>query len=104
MISNGRYISLIKAASKAEAAGKGGEMLGKLLRKGSKAAKKVQHHMGEAGAGVARGLGKNEETGRAVAKAVLPTVGTGAAATSDTGKRLRAQHGILVPREYGGMF
>lgn len=104
MIRQGRYISLIKAASKASVVGKGGEVLGKALGLAGKAVKKTHHGLGEAGAGIARGLGKNERAGRAVGKLILPAATTVGAAQTEKGKELRARHGILTPEEYGGYF
>lgn len=104
MIKEGRYISIIKAASRVSAAAKGGEVLGKAVGLLAKGVKKTQHGLGEAGAGIAKGLGKSERAGRVTGKAILPAAGTVAAAETEKGKQLRARHGVLTPQEYGGYF
>lgn len=101
MIRDGRYISLIKAATATRA---GGELLGKALRLAGKGVAKTQRGLGEVGAGIAKGLGKSERAGRVAGKAILPTAGAVAAAETEKGKELRARHGVLTPTEYGGYF
>ena len=104
MIRQGRYISLIKAASKASAAAKGGEVLGKALGLAGKSVKKTHNVLGEIGENVAKGLKIDPRKGRIAGKAILPTAGTVGAAETEKGKQLRARHGVLTPSEYGGYF
>lgn len=104
MIRQGRYISLLKAASRASAISTGGEALGKALLLAGKGAKGTQKGFGDIGEAVAKGLKMDPRKGRAAGKAVLPTAGTVGAAETDKGKQLRARHGVLTPSEYGGYF
>ena len=93
------YMSRTKKANTASAVGK---LVGKVLGTARKGVSLGQKAMGDLGEGVAKGMGYDGKAGKALGRAVLPTIGAGAAATSDKGKEMRARHGFFVPKEYGG--